>query len=73
MDFVRIASFPNQLEAETAAHLLDAEEIPYTIHNDGTLFGEGGLVQNVFLSVPELKRDLALSLIDRALGAPEEI
>ena len=73
MDFVRIANFNNQLEAETAAPLLDAEDIPFSIHSNESIFGEGGVGLYVFLSVPEEKREQALQLIERANGAPEEI
>ncbi len=52
MDFVRIANFNNKLTAETTAHVLDQAGIPFTIHSDDVLFGEGGISDYVFLSVP---------------------
>jgi hypothetical protein len=73
MDFVRIANFNNKLEAETAGHLLDGEDIPFLIHSDESIFGEGGVTAYVFLSVPETDREKALALIDGALGHPESL
>lgn len=73
MDFVRIANFNNKLEAETVGHLLDGEEIPFMIHSDESIFGEGGVAAYVFLSVPETDRDKALAIIEGALGHPENV
>ncbi len=64
MDFVRIADFNNKLGAETTAHVLDQSGVPFIIHSDETLFGEGGISDYVFLSVPEDRVDEAKRLID---------
>lgn len=72
MDFVRIANFNNQLEAETVAHLLDGEDIPYNIHSNEALFGEGGVGQYVFLSVPQEQEAKARSIISSATGGEAE-
>ena len=63
MDFVRIADFNNKLTAETTAHVLDQEAIPFIIHSDESIFGEGGVSEYVFLSVPEDQVALAKELI----------
>ncbi len=63
MDFIRIANFNNKLEAETVAHVLDGAEIPFVIHSDEALFGEGGVGDYVFLSVPEDRAEEARNLI----------
>jgi len=63
MDFVRIADFNNKLEAETTAHVLDEAAIPFIIHSDESIFGEGGVSQYVFLSVPEDQEAKARELI----------
>lgn len=73
MDFVRIANFNNKLEAETTSHLLDEESIPFMIHSDESIFGEGGVTQYVFLSVPSECKEKALEVIDSATGHPENI
>jgi hypothetical protein len=64
MDFVRIADFNNKLNAETTAHVLDQAGIPFIIHSDESIFGEGGISQYVFLSVPREKEAQARELID---------
>jgi len=64
MDFVRIANFNNKLEAETTAHVLDQTGIPFIIHSDEALFGEGGISDYVYLSVPEDRMSEAKRLID---------
>ena len=64
MEFVKIANFNNKLEAETAAHVLDSKEIPYQIHSDEGLFGEGGVSPYVFLSVPVAHETLAKELLE---------
>lgn len=68
MDFVRIANFNNKLQAETTAHLLDEASIPFTIHSDESIFGEGGVSQYVFLSVPSEFEDQAKALIREVSG-----
>lgn len=73
MDFVRIANFNNKLEAETTGHLLDEESIPFMIHSDESIFGEGGVSQFVFLSVPSDMKERALGVIDSATGQPETL
>jgi hypothetical protein len=72
MDFVRIADFNNKLIAETTAHILDAEGIPFIIHSDEALFGEGGISEYVFLSVPEDREAQARSLIEGVSGEPDD-
>ena len=64
MDFVRIADFNNKLNAETTAHVLDQSGIPFIIHSDESIFGEGGISQYVFLSVPREQEAQARGLID---------
>lgn len=66
MDFVKLASFNNKLEAETTAHLLDGEDIPYNIHSNEAIYGEGGVGPYVFLSVPAELREKALGIIGNA-------
>ncbi|WFB36135.1 hypothetical protein P3T73_18435 [Kiritimatiellota bacterium B12222] len=73
MDFIRIANFNNRLEAETTGHLLDASEIPFMIHSDDSIFGEGGVGAYVFLSVPEDLKDKALAVIEGAMGESETV
>lgn len=63
MDFVRIADFNNKLTAETTAHVLDQEGIPFIIHSDESIFGEGGVSEYVFLSVPADREARARELI----------
>ncbi len=72
MDFVRIANFNNQFEAETAAHLLDGEEIPYNIHSNEALFGEGGVGQYVFLSVASEMEEKARAIMASVSGGGAE-
>ena len=64
MDFVRIADFNNKLNAETTAHVLDQSGIPFIIHSDDSIFGEGAITENVFLSVPKEQEAQARDLID---------
>lgn len=64
MDFVRIANFNNKFEAETTAHVLDQAAVPFIIHSDEPIFGEGGISNQVFLSVPEDRAAEAKGLID---------
>ncbi|MEX2608001.1 MAG: hypothetical protein WD708_11710 [Kiritimatiellia bacterium] len=71
MDFVRIANFNNKLQAETTAHLLDHASIPFTIHSDESIFGEGGVSQYVFLSVPAELEGKARALIGEVSGDEE--
>jgi hypothetical protein len=73
MNFVRIANFNNKLQAETTAHLLDEASIPFTIHSDESIFGEGGVSQYVFLSVPAEFEEKARALIADATGGGEVI
>ena len=68
MDFVRIANFNNKLQAETTAHLLDEAAIPFTIHSDESIFGEGGVSQYVFLSVPAEFEGKARAIIQEVSG-----
>ena len=63
MDFIRIANFNNKLEAETVAHILDAADLPFVIHSDEAIFGEGGLGEFVFLSVPADREEEAKNLL----------
>ncbi|MDF3129718.1 DUF2007 domain-containing protein [Kiritimatiellaeota bacterium B1221] len=68
MDFVRIANFNNQFEAETVAHLLDGEDIPYNIHSNEALFGEGGVGPYVFLSVAGDQEEKARAILASVSG-----
>jgi hypothetical protein len=72
MDFIRIANFNNKLEAETVAHVLDAADLPFVIHSDEALFGEGGIGEYVFLSVPADRVDEARDLLSGLTGGASE-
>jgi|GEM_PF-1181314 len=73
MDFVKIASFNNNFEAETVAHLLDGEDIPYNIHSNEAIFGDGGVGNYVFLSVSSDQKEKAVALIEGATGPSETV
>lgn len=64
MEFVKIANYNNKLTAETSAHLLDEQDIPYQIHSDEGFFGEGGVSPYVFLSVPAEREAEAREILD---------
>lgn len=68
MDFKRIASFNNKLQAETTAHLLDEAGIPFIIHDNEPIFGAGGVSSHVFLSVPV---DRVAEALERIRGLTE--
>jgi hypothetical protein len=72
MDFIRIANFNNKLEAETVAHVLDSADLPFMIHSDEAIFGEGGIGEYVFLSVPAEREAEARDLLTGLTGGESE-
>lgn len=65
-EFIPVASFGSELEAETAGHTLDQLEIPFYIKGGETIFGQGALAaatDGVSLWVPAARADEVRELL----------